>query len=173
LKGSHVLDRLAVGDLRSLGNANAVVKQVHSQSEFDELFGGLFHADRLIVMRAADAIEKITLKRANFLKPHKHELLVLLNEAEQKELKWHLASLVPRLKLTQSELGKVWTTLSNWALDASEGRIVRVNSIQGLFELLKGSPGLREDFELTLAQLEKEEVPSLKARIRILRKASN
>ena len=166
-----LLKILAGGDLRSIGRSNAMAKQISTQRQFNKLFDGLFHPDRLIVMRAADAIEKITLEKQHYLEAHKQSLLGLLKSADDKELKWHLALLVSRLKLTRSELGKVWATLSRWALDARESRIVRVNSVQGLFDLLKQGPGLRNDFELTLVQLEREEVPSIRARIRNLRKS--
>lgn len=167
---SQLLDTLSGGDLRSIGKSNAVAHQVRSQQQFDKLFEGLFHNDRLIVMRTADAIEKITREQYAYLHPHKKTLLRLLATAKEKELKWHLASLVSRLKLTKTELGKVWTILTQWALDADESRIVRVNSVQGLFELSKQSPSLKNDYELTLTQLEKEEVPSIRARIRHIRK---
>lgn len=49
------------GDLRSIGKTNEVVGMVNNQKSFDELYQLLFHPDRKIVMRAADAIEKITL----------------------------------------------------------------------------------------------------------------
>lgn len=168
---NRLLEALSGGDLRSLGNANAIVREVRSRKQFDQLFEGLFHPDRVIVMRAADAIEKITWKKQRYLLPHKQSLLGLLRTATNKELKWHLALLVPRLQLTRLELGRVWATLSDWALDTNESRIVRVNSVQALFDLLKHSPGLGGDFELTLAQLEREAVPSISARIRKLRAA--
>lgn len=54
------IKNLSGGDLRSIGRADAIAKDVQTQHQFDELFEALFHNDRLIVMRAADAIEKIT-----------------------------------------------------------------------------------------------------------------
>jgi hypothetical protein len=167
---SKLLDDLAGGDLRSIGNVNALVKKVRSQKQFDRLFEGLLSHDRLVVMRAADAVEKLSLRRQRFLEPHTRALLNLLQRAQEKELKWHLALLVSRVPLTQSELGIVWSILSRWALDTNESRIVRVNAVQGLFNLLPRSPRLSVDFELTIGELEKQEVPSLKARIRILRR---
>lgn len=166
------IKKLSGGDLRSIGSVDAIVKQVQSQHQFDELFEALFHNDRLIVMRAADAVEKITKNNPDYLNSHKKSLLRLLKDAKDKELKWHLALLVSRLKLTKPELGKVWKILSNRALDSNESRIVRVNSIQALFDLSKQAPELTEDFELTITQLEREEVPSIKARIRKLKKHS-
>lgn len=166
---NRLLDTLSGGDLRSIGNANAIVKQVRSQNQFDRLFEGLFHSDRLIVMRAADALEKITQKVPGYLLPHKRSLLGLLHVAADKELKWHIALLVPRLNLTTSELRKVRATLTYWALDTNESRIVRVNSIQGLFDLMQHSSRQRKGFKLTLEQLERQAVPSLRARIRKLK----
>ena len=168
---NRLLEQLSGGDLRSIGNANAIVKQVRSQHQFDQLFEGLFHSDRLIVMRAADAIEKISQQVPGYLLPHKRSLLGFLRVAADKELKWHIALLVPRLNLTTSELRTTLTTLTCWARDITESRIVRVNSIQGLFDLLKRWPGQRKGLERTLAQLERGTVPSIKARIRKLKKS--
>jgi len=67
---------------------------------FPELFGCLWDEDPIVRMRAADAAEKITVTRPELLKPHKLELLGLLDEAEQIELRWHLALMAPRLALT-------------------------------------------------------------------------
>ncbi len=169
---NRILDRLKGGDLRSLGNTDAVAREIRSQSEFDLLFEGLTHDDEVIVMRSADAIEKVTRLKAQFLKPHKKTLLGLFPVAHQKELKWHLALLAPRLSLTRTETGAVWSALSRWALDPNEGRIVRVNSIQGLSEMLRESPGLTRDFELTLRELERKNIPSISARIRKLRRTA-
>lgn len=47
------------GDLRSIGKANEIVDMIHNQADFDELFENLMATDRKIVMRAADAMEKI------------------------------------------------------------------------------------------------------------------
>ena len=167
---NRILEKLEGGDLRSIGRSDAIAHEVKTQRQFDELAEGLTHPDRLVVMRAADALEKITLEHPEFLSAHKRTVLLLLSRAEEKELKWHLGLLVPRLVLSKSELGKVWARLTRWALDMKESRIVRVNAIQGLFELSRKTPGLQGDYELTLTQIEREEIPSINARIRILRK---
>jgi hypothetical protein len=56
--------------------------------------------------------------------------------AHDKEFKWHLAQLVVLHELAHDELGEVWKILSHWAMDKKESKIVRVNSLQGLYELL-------------------------------------
>jgi hypothetical protein len=77
---------------------------------------------------------------------------------------------MPRLRLNDAELGKGWDTLTRWAKDKTNSGIVRVNSVQGLFELLKPQNELIEDFKLTLQEIEKENIPSINARIRLIRK---
>jgi hypothetical protein len=70
--------------------------------------------------------------------------------------------------LDNKEFGNVWNTLSNWAKDIKNSRIVRVNSIQGLFEMVKRKDELEKDFSLILSEIEKENIPSVNARIRKL-----
>jgi hypothetical protein len=163
---------LSGGDLRSIGKSNSVILKIQIQKYFDEFFKYLFHEDRLVVMRAADTIEKITINNPQYLTNHKSEIFELCNVANDKELKWHLALLIPRLHLDNSEFGKAWNTLTKWAKDKTNSRIVRVNSIQGLFEMMKQKSELEKDFSLTLAELEKESVPSINDRIRKLENIS-
>jgi len=165
-------DILKGGDLRSIGKANKIVTMVKTQNDFDNLFIGLTDSDRKVVMRTADAIEKITLDKSDYLQKHKTKLLKLCHIAKQIELKWHLALLVSRLNMTDKELGTIWDRLTMWATDRKESKIVRVNSIQGLFNLLKYKPELLQDFNLTLTEIEKEKIPSINARIRRIKNIS-
>src|SRR5687768_1723617 len=87
-------------DLRTIRQNKVVVNSIHDQRSFDELFSLLFHHERALVMRAVDAVEKVTAKRPGFLTSHKSQLLKVLNSADHKELKWHIAQLIPRLDLT-------------------------------------------------------------------------
>ena len=138
------------GDLRSIGKSDLVVSMVNDQKSFDELFVLLFGKDRKVVMRAADAIEKITIPHPEYLEKHKAAILELCSNANAKELKWHLALIVSRLKLTEDELGRIWQTLTGWATNQKESRIVRVNSLQGLYNLLAQNPDLRQDLLQTI-----------------------
>jgi hypothetical protein len=161
---------LSGGDLRSIGNNKAVVAGIKNQEQFDELFRCLFHNDRIVVMRAADAIEKITIVNPSYLFKHKNEILKFAETVIDKEFKWHLALLIPRMNLNKKESIKIWDILIKWASDNSNSRIVRVNSIQALFELAKSDTSLLPVFTTVLLQIEKENIPSVNARIRIIRK---
>ena len=163
---------LSGGDLRSIGKSNSVISKIQTQTDFDNLFKRLFHKDRLIVMRAADSIEKITRINTQYLTKHKEGIFKLSGISKDKELKWHLALLIPRLPLDSKEFGKAWDILTMWAKDKTNSRIVRVNSIQSLFEMMKQRGELEKDFGLTLNEIEKENIPSINARIRKLNNAS-
>ena len=169
-----ITNTLKGGDQRSLGNTQVVISEVTNQQKFDELFKSLFDADRLVVMRSADAVEKITQTHPEYLDSHKNELLELFQTANYIELKWHLAQLIPRLiirlKLSEEETGAAWNKLIQWAMDNSGSRIVRVNSMQALFDIQKQYPELQKDFTNTLSKLDRENIPSLVARIKKLRK---
>ena len=169
---NQFIDILKGGDLRSTGQSNKVVSLIKNQESFDELFKEIFNADRIVVMRTADAIEKITLNHPEYLGHHKQDILQLCNTAKNIELKWHLALLVSRLSLTKIEIGSVWQTLTSWATDPNESKIVRVNSMQGLFNLLTQHKELKQDFNLTVNKIEEENIPSINARIRKLKDAS-
>jgi len=157
-------------DLRSLSKTNEVVQMVDDQTSFDALFSLLWHHERPLVMRAADAVEKITARHNEFLNPHKTQLLSLLKSAINKELKWHVAQLLPRLNLDEQEVHEVWSTLSYWVQNPNESKIVRVNSLQGLHDLVQRFPMLKEEFERVIHKIEREPIPSLQARIRKLRR---
>jgi hypothetical protein len=166
------LEQLQGGDLRSVGGANEVSKKIKSQDDFDQLFETLFSTDRKVVMRAADAIEKVTAKTPEFLKSHKKNILKLSQSAEHIELKWHLAQLLPRLRLTESEFSYVWKILRSWVMNEKESRIVRVNSLQSLYDLTQKDQTLRREFEKVMATVEREDIPSLNARIRKIMKGT-
>lgn len=157
-------------DLRRVRQNSAVVRAVRDQESFDELFLVVLHHERPLVMRAIDAVEKITRNHPAYLSSHKAELLAVLKSADHKELKWHIAQLITRLDLTNEELRNVSHLLSYWALNRNESKIVRVNALQGLFDLAKNHMELRKDLAVAMKAMEQEMIPSLQARIRKLKK---
>ncbi len=158
-------------DRRTINKANTVADLVEDQASFDELFALLFHHERNLVMRAADAVEKVTRKHKEFLVPHKDQILSLLRSAIHIELKWHIAQLAPRLpNLGSQELHEVWSILSYWAQNPNESKIVRVNSLQGLFDMSTSNPAFETSFINILETVEHEPIPSLRARIKKLRR---
>ena len=100
----NILALLEGGDRRTIGRADAVAEMVSDDlALFPALIEGLWSADELVRMRAADATEKVTREHRELLYPYKKELLGLMTETRQQELRWHLAVMVPRLELSAKE----------------------------------------------------------------------
>ncbi|HLT06055.1 MAG TPA: hypothetical protein VK014_00945 [Cyclobacteriaceae bacterium] len=161
---------LSGGDLRSIGHSNEVVLKIGSQEEFDRLIALLFHENRLVAMRAADIVEKVTIDHPLWLNKHKGAILQLCQRVQHKELQWHLAQLLPRLTLNQQELLQVWELLLSWTKNKKQSRIVRVFSLQSLYDLLPVLPDQKQNFSKLITELQEEQIPSLNARIKKLSK---
>ena len=171
--GENIAALLSGGDLRSIGGSNEIMRLIRNQEEFDILFSFLYHNSRLIVMRAVDSIEKISRDHSSYLDKHKSGVLDLIASAADKELKWHLAQLVPRLELNDEEKNSTFERLKKWLMDKTESKIVRVNSIQALYELSRDNKVLTESFDEMLSTVREENIPSINARIGKLNDARN
>jgi hypothetical protein len=157
------------GDLRGIDGVDMVVKMIDSQAEFDILFSCLKSRNRLIVMRTADAIEKITKQNPQYLEKHKVDILQFCSIVQNKELKWHLAQLVTRIMMDNAEFRYVCNILEKWATDTDESKICRVNALQSLFELYSTHRKNPENLIQMMNHIEDEDIPSLNARIRHLK----
>jgi hypothetical protein len=155
-------------DLRNIRANSIVVQSVRDQFTFDGLFSLMFHHERPLAMRAAEAVERITRRHKAFLTPHKDQLLGILKTADRKELKWHIAQLIPRVNWLAGELNDVWHILTFWARNPHESKIIRANALQALAEIAARFPERKADFERTMKLMEREPIPSIQARIRKL-----
>jgi hypothetical protein len=144
-------DYLKGGDLRSIGRVEDLIGLIKNATNFDLLFEYLHSEDRLLVICAADAVEKISVEHPEWLAAHKKEILHFLQTAQDQEFKWHLAQIVTRLELAEDELRKVWMVVSNWAKNEKESKIVRVNSLQALYNLSHKHIHLKKAFERSVA----------------------
>src|SRR5271156_4803430 len=99
-----LLNKLSGGDRRSIGRSNEVAAHVLAHpAHFRHVFAGLSAGDPVVRMRAADAIEKITARRPELLRPYKRNLLAIAGSSKQQEIRWHAALIIPRLQLTARE----------------------------------------------------------------------
>jgi hypothetical protein len=102
---------------------------------FPRLITGLWSAESLVRMRAADAAEKVTGKPRELLQPYQDELLGLMAETQEQELRWQLAVLVPRLELNARERQVAISSLHRYREDRSS--VVKTFALQGLVDLEK------------------------------------
>ena len=120
----------------------------------------------LVRVRAADAIEKATRKNPGFLRPYKKELLGLMQEAKEQELRWHLSVMVPRLQLNAEERLRAISLLSSYLEDRSS--IVKTFALQGLADLAQDDPSLQPRIVEILREAVRNGTPAMKARSRKL-----
>jgi hypothetical protein len=158
---------LSGGDRRSIGRSEAAVKLVLQQPRrFGELMECLSSEDPVLRMRAADAAEKVSAQKPRLLDRHKAELLGLLAEAEQIELRWHLAQMIPRLPLTAAERQRAREALEGYLEDRSS--IVKACALEGLADLQRTDAALRPDVKQLLGNAARRGTPAMKARARKL-----
>jgi hypothetical protein len=98
----------------------------------------MHHADELIRMRAADAVEKLTVTNPEWLRPFKVRLIKLAARVKQQELRWHLAQLLPRLELSKRDRVMVVSVLRSYLKD--ESRIVKTFAMQSLADPGEAGP---------------------------------
>lgn len=123
------LDELTAGDRRSIGRSDEVAERVVRHRELlAPLIGGMLHDDPLVRMRAADAVEKATRRHPAWLAPFKRRLLGEIAAVDQPEVRWHVAQMLPRLRLASGEEARAVRILMGYLKD--ESRIVKTFSMQ-------------------------------------------
>jgi HEAT repeat protein len=165
-----ILEKLAGGDRRSIGRSNQVVKQVLARPDkFSQLFAGLGNKDYLVRMRAADAIEKITLQRPVLLQPYKRQLLELAGQLSEKEVRWHMAQILPRLELSVRHRAAALDILFEYLRDTSS--IVKTFAMQAIADFAAEEKALAVKVLPMILQLTETGTPAMRARgRRILRR---
>lgn len=159
--------RLAGGDRRSIGDADAVAAEaITDRALFDALVDGIDDPDPVIRMRCADAAEKVSARRPGWLVSHRARLLDLLAGDRQPEVRWHVAPMVARLPLSTGERRRANAVLAGYLKDRSA--IVRVHALQALADLAPGDAAQVASLLATLRGLAAAGPPSVRARARKL-----
>ena len=168
---TRISSTLGGSDRRSIGRSNEVVRLVLKNPKlFRELIACLWHENPVIRLRAADAAEKISAIRPELLQRYKSQLLGLLAETTQIELRWHLAAMIPRLNLSSSERRRAIAALQRYLDDRSS--IVKTFALQALFDLSQNDATLRENVKQLLEAALTSGTPAMKARARNLLKTA-
>jgi hypothetical protein len=167
MRPTDILALLQGEDRRTIGLADEVAAIVSGNPRlFPELIAGLWSPDRLVRMRSADAAEKVTRHHPELLAQHKKELLGLMSEAQEPELRWHLAAMIPRLQLDTRERKLAVSGLNRYLEDRSS--IVKTFALQGLADLARYDPNIQPGVIEILRTSMKIGTPAMKARSRKL-----
>ena len=168
-----ILKKLRGGDRRSIGRVDEVVEQIlRSAVLFEELVNGLLEDDPIVRMRSADAVEKITRVKPEWLTPHKKTLIRLAGDSNQQEVRWHLAQVLPRLRLNPGEKKATVDILYSYLDDKS--KIVVTFALQALADFAVEDKNLKPRVVGVLEEFTKTGSPAIKNRGRkLLRKLDN
>jgi len=162
-----ILKKLAGGDRRSIGRSNSVVREVLARPIlFRVLVAGLAVDDPVVRMRAADALEKVSLRRPELLRPHKKILLEISGRAAQQEVRWHMALLLSRMNLSAKHRVVAVDILFDYLRDKSS--IVKTCAMQGLAGLAAQDAALKAKVLPLLKELTDVGTPAMRARGRKL-----
>jgi len=157
----------------SSGRVGEVVALIQTHpKKAAQLFECLWDEELGVVLRAVDALEKVSRERLPALDAvmdsWKAPLLGLLNEATTNKLRWHLALIVPRLTLTTAECHRAAEILQTYLEDSSS--VVKTCALQGLAELTRQDSSLRPLVLDLLRILTRSGTPAMRARGRMLLK---
>ena len=97
---------------------------------FEAVFDGLFHAEKVVRMRSADVIEKVTQSNHDLLSDYTTIIISILSTTEQQEVCWHMAQIAPRLICNESEENEIIESLKMCLLHKS--KIVQVSAMESL-----------------------------------------
>ena len=162
-------EMLAPGRRMEPGRVCEVVELVAERPQrLEELVECLWDDDAGIASRAADALERFSHASPARVQRWKDELLGLLAETTEKKVRWNLALVIPRLKLTIPECRRAAATLHSYLDDGSS--IVKTLALHGLADLTRQNPeSLPEVLDL-LRVAGRSGTPAMRARSRILLK---
>jgi hypothetical protein len=160
---SRIAESLRAGGPRTVeGVAGIVADVLDDPAIIEELVRALAHDDALVRMRAADAAEKIGRTNPQLLDPFKSGLLRAAASSEQPSLRWHLAQMLPRLRLDAGERKTVAAMLKRYLHDSSA--IVKTCAMQGLADLALADASLRRSIVPVLRKATETGTPAMRAR---------
>ncbi len=160
---NDLLKKLTGGDRRSIGRSEEVVAEVLADPAlFPLVFEGMLSDDPLIRMRAADAVEKISANRPEYLQPYQSRLIEEVAGINQQEIRWHVAQMLPRLKWNAIEQLQVVELLLDYLKDSS--KIVKTLAMQALADLAEQEENLRPQVTNLLEELTQTGSPAMQSR---------
>src|SRR5208337_3624911 len=107
-------------------------------------------------------LEKASTRNAQLIAPFRDELVALLCEAEQQELRWHLALMAPRLGLQGPDRRRALTALRQYLTDRSS--IVKTCALDAMAQFAALDPGLEPEVRELLRAAERSGTAAMRAR---------
>ena len=160
---------LAPGGRLEVGRVREVVELIEGRpGKLSQLIECLWDDNPAVANRAADALERATRDRPAQGQRWKDALMGLIAEATEKKVRWNLALVIPRLKLTVPECRRVAAVLRSYLDDPSS--VVKTAALHGMTDLTRQDPESLPDVLDLLRVAGRSGMPAMRARSRILLK---
>jgi hypothetical protein len=134
------------------------------------LFAGLIDAmrstDRLLAARSAEAADKASAANPALLEAHKADLLGRLAQIEQREIRWHVAQMLPRLRLEDDERERAVALVVGWLEGRDGGAMAVAGGFESLAVLADDDPRLVETIKPVLERHANDGPSAIRARAR-------
>lgn len=166
----NIRQMLTLGARLDVGRVWEVVELIEGRPErLRQLVECLWDDDPGVASRAADVLERVTRDRPHQAQQWKEALLGLMAETGEKKVRWNLALVVPRLKLTVAECRRAAEILQTYLDDPSS--IVKTAALHGMADLTRQDPKSLPGVVERLQVAGRSGTPAMRARSRILLKA--
>lgn len=152
-------------------NIDFILKNIKVQADIDDLAALLESKTKKTAHEAAEVLYHMSLKNPQYLFKHKKDILRFAQNNKNALQQYHCISIIAKLPLTEKELGFVWDFLTQTAGQNQNSKIVRVNCLQTLYDLLPKYPELKQDFWQTIELAKQSGIPSMVARIKKFKKS--
>jgi hypothetical protein len=114
---------------------------------------------KMVARLNVDAIALIRLERGDVYAKARS----VAGKAQEHELIWHLAQMLPRLGIAEQECNEVAALLFGYL--ENESRIVKTCALQAIFELAEEDDALRPKIQALIVELASKETGALRARL--------
>jgi DNA-directed RNA polymerase subunit F len=130
----QIRELLAKGDRRQILGVDKVLAILNKNpNKFSEVFALMSDKNPLVKMRAADVVEKFSKQHPTCLQGLEDKIIKLLHTETQQEVCWHLAQIMPRLKLDARQQKLVYIILESYLQHKSN--IVQVFALEALVKI--------------------------------------
>lgn len=161
---NKIIKKLKGGDLRSIGNANEVVKDILNKTIlFKEVFEGMMDDDPIIRMRSADVIEKVSSKHPEYLQPFKSRLVNKVSKIDQQEVQWHVAQIFSYISISKKERDKIIKILLSY-IKTTDSNIVKVFCMQTLAKFASKDEQIKPKIIKKIKEMIKFGSPAIQSR---------
>lgn len=131
-----------------------------------DLIRDLEDVDPIIKIQAAEKLQRLSSGDLSGLLPFKAKLMQLAGKANQQEVRWHMAQLLPSLQLSAGEREDLKQLFISYLDD--ESYIVQISALKALADMALEDESIKPDVTQVLEENLASGVPAIQARCKRL-----